>query len=150
MAWKLTLAFQATRIYVQAMADIDSILKEIQQLEKEAYQRGRNDAAAEIFAAASQIVPVKDHPAASPPVGKSNGRLKLDIPVIEVIRRIIKKQPGLRGSDVFREAVAQIPDSNLETMERTGRTVLARLKKRGQIMQRSKKWYPKKQLEENR
>lgn len=132
------------------MADTDSILKDIQRLEEKAYQRGWNDAVAKILAAASQGMTVREThvPAAPPSVGKGTDPLKPEIPVIEVIHGIIKERPGLRGSDVFRRAVIKIPGSNFKTMERTGRTCLARLKNRGRIMQRSKKWYPKKQPEE--
>lgn len=133
------------------MTDTDSILKEIRRLEKEAYQRGWNDAVAKILAAASQGMPINEHTASAvpPSAGKGNGPLKSEIPIIEMIHGIIKERPGLRGADVFREAVTRIPGSDFKTMDRSGRTALKRLKDRGRIMQRSKKWYPKKESEKN-
>ena len=134
------------------MADTDSILKEIQRLENEAYQRGWNDAVEKILAAASSGgMPANEPPAAAAPpsVSKSNGSPNPEMPVIELIYGIIKERPGLRGADVFREAVTRMPGSNFKTMDRSGRTALSRLKERGRIIQRSKKWYPKKELEEN-
>jgi len=130
------------------MADADSILKDIRRLEKEAYQRGWHDAVAKLVAVASQGMAVNKHPAAPSPVGKGNGALKRGASVIGVIHGIIKERPGLRGADVFREAVTRIPGSNFKTMDRSGRTALSRLKGRGLIKQRSKKWYPKKEVVE--
>ena len=129
------------------MADANKILKEIQRLEKEAYQQGWHDAVAKILATASDGVPVNKRPASASRLPAVKSNLKPDIPIIEVIHGIIKERPGLRGVDVFREAVIRKPGSNLTTMDRTGRTALKRLKERGQIMQRSKRWYPKKGIE---
>lgn len=125
------------------MADAESILKEVKRLEKEAYQRGWDDAVARILAAASKDIPVSLLPT------MDSARPKPDIPMIELIHDIIKKHPGLRGASIFRRVVARIPGSDFKTVDRTGRTSLSRLKKRGRIGQINKKWYPRKVREEN-
>ena len=135
------------------MADKDDILEVIRRLEKEAYRRGWNDAVAKILAAASQGMPLAEPTvaAAPSPVGntKGNGHAKPEFSVIELIHSVIKERPGLRGAEVFREAVNRKPGTDFKTMDRSGRTALSRLKKRGRIMQRSKKWYPRKEVAQN-
>lgn len=130
------------------MADTDTILKEIHRLEKEAYQRGWNDAAAKIVAVASQGVPVAKQPSPkgadaqdlAPKKGRSERR-EHAIPIIDVILGVIQDRPGLRGAEIFREAVNRVSGSNFKTMDRSGRTALARLKTRGKIRIRQKRWY---------
>ena len=126
------------------MTTTEKIMQVISELEREAYQKGWTDAFANIMAAASQRMPVTERPvpAVTPPVQKANGQSEPGASVIEVISGIIKDQPGLRGVEVFRRAVAKIPGSDFKTMDRSGRTTLSRLKQRGKIRQRGKKWYP--------
>jgi hypothetical protein len=129
------------------------LISELERLEREAYQKGWSDAVANILAAAKQ-----------PPMGKpitSGGNVRLrysdeeeqeaaeaaarppnGVSTIQVIRDIINAEPGLKGAEVFRKALPLIPGATMKTMDRTGRTALARLKSRGQIHQRDKKWYP--------
>ena len=134
------------------MSDTNGIIEEIGRLEKEAYQRGWNDAADNILAAARQgksavIRLGPDMPLAPISSKDETGgeRVGPSTPVIDVICDVINDRPGLRGADIFREAVNRVPGSEFKKMDRTGRTALARLKNRGRIYQRSKKWYPKKE-----
>ncbi len=118
----------------------------VEALQKEAYRNGWNDAVASIVAAASKE-PGAARP--TPATTKRNVRPKGGMPAIGVIFGIIKEKPGLRGIDIFKEAVRRIHGADLKTMDRTGRTALSRLRKRGMIRTREKKWYPVEEVGRN-
>lgn len=139
---------------LSGMAKPYDILEEIKRLEREAFQRGWNEAVAKIMEAARQAAKQNSAPTASEaqPVERRAAGLgsmptSYEVPVIDVILGVITDRPGLRGAEVFREAVKRVPGSDFKRMDRTGRTALARLKDRGRIFQRGKKWYPKKETE---
>ncbi len=118
----------------------NDIIALIEAREKVAYQKGWDDAFARMMAAANvATVPVSD-------AGVRDHRRipprKPERSIVQVILDIIKDQPGKRGADIFREAVNRVEGSDFKTMDRTGRTALARLKKRGKIRIRNKRWYP--------
>jgi hypothetical protein len=132
---------------------VEQIMRIIEKREKEAYQKGWNDAVANIVAAASQGMPAGTlHPAqaARRPrtrLIENHSEHRAGTKAIDVILQIISERPGLRGIEVFKEAVARMPGSDLKTMDRTGRTALKRLRERGKITQRAKRWLPVKEAE---
>jgi len=123
---------------------VAEVLAIVRRLEREAYQKGWRDAVAAIQEAAGQVTAVvRERPRLKRPamvLGK--GRASYKMPVIDIIFQVISEHPGLRGSDIFREAVERVPGSDFKTMDRTGRTALMRLRKRGKIEQRNGKWFP--------
>ena len=121
---------------------ITQIVTQIEAREKAAYEKGWQDAVANIVAAARQGVP-----ATTKPIEKTRTEpLRPERPIVTVIEDIIKEHPGWRGADIFREAVNRVEGSEFKTMDRTGRTALMRLKKRGKIMKREQRWYPVKDI----
>ena len=110
------------------------------QREEEIYQRGWKDAVAHIVATASQGGPIISKPTLRQTPRREP--LTPERPIILVVEDIIREEPGLRGADIFRRVVQRVPGADFKTMDRTGRTALARLQKRGKIRNRNKRWYP--------
>jgi len=124
--------------------NFDDIMRQIKQQIGEAYQRGWQDAVAAIATAAQNVdFAMPSTPIADILVEPADNEGSMSI--IDVIYNLIKEQPGQRGVDIFRKAVTRVPGSNFVVMDRSGRTALSRLRVRGQIFQRSKKWYPKRE-----
>ncbi|MDA1326997.1 MAG: hypothetical protein O3C34_19930 [Proteobacteria bacterium] len=142
---KKWLEFLPSREYNHSMVEISDVIKLIQRLQQEAFEAGWKAGIDSIFEAASKgrAEPVKSirlEPAH--PMDEFEKPTEATKPAVQIIQDVIKELPGLRGADVFREAVKRIPGSDFKKMDRTGRTALKRLKERRKIHQRDKKWYP--------
>lgn len=118
----------------------------VAEIEREAYQRGWDDAVRKILAAAQQGTPVAEQSAPEAPAAKQDkgATPTYDTPIIELVKQIVHDKPGLRGFQVVREITARDPSVAPEVADRTGRTSLSRLSKRGKIVQRKQRWYPAK------
>lgn len=120
----------------------DRFMRLIDEIKREEYERGWNDAVKSLVAAARKGIPAPDHrPNAVPtPPMQDDGTS-----VIDMVQSVIQDRPGLRGAQIVRFVVAKVPGSDRKAMDRTCRTALSRLKKRGRIEQRKKRWYLKKE-----
>mgnify|MGYP003651102561 FL=1 len=131
------------------MSARNDILRNLERLEQEAYKKGWDAAIAHVLSAAQKSVqPSLDliPPAASvlpaPPAVPS--RVAGQEPsVIELTLSAIKAGNGLPGHVVAKLVQSAFPTSRHKAIERTVRTALARLKERGNIEIRDKKWFPK-------
>ena len=117
----------------------DRFMRLIDEIKRDEYQRGWNDAIRSILAAArKEMAPPGHRPDAVPmPSTQEDGAS-----VIDMVQSVIQDKPGLRGAQIVRSVVAKVPGADRKAMDRTCRTALSRLKKRGKILQRGKRWYP--------
>ena len=65
-----------------------------------------------------------------------------DTPIIDMVHQIVQEKPGLKGHQIVKAVVSRDPTISFKVADRTGRTSLARLRKRNKIIQRNRKWYP--------
>ena len=116
----------------------------IADIEREAYQKGWDDAVRKILAAAQQGTPLSSQPAPKGMVteAKKPSPPQYDTPIIELVHQIVQEKPGLKGHQVVKNIILLDPTINFKVADRTGRTSLARLRKRNKIIQRNRKWYP--------
>jgi hypothetical protein len=114
-------------------AHLKSLVDDIQ---RQAYQRGWEDAVASILEAARSKAGVAALP--SPVLGAPHQPSQ---PMIDIVREIIRSHPGARGSQIVSEVQKVRPEQTRKSLDRTVRTALMRLKKRGAIESRSGVWY---------
>jgi len=133
------------------MLTIQDITRAIAELERAAYRKGWDDAVAQIVSAVSQRSSTAAQVATSTRASLSASSTKIvgtggvsnGPTTIDIMLDIIQEQPGLRGAEVIKATAARKPGSTLKAVDRTGRTALARLRKRGRIEQRDGRWYPR-------
>lgn len=104
------------------------------EAEKAAYQKGWDDAVAKIVAAASGNTSLFYLAKPKPKASTSHSPYK--VPIVDLVASIIRERPGLRGVDIVREVTLRDPSISFKVADRTGRTHLGRLRKRGQIEKR--------------
>lgn len=119
---------------------VSKIRPVIEEIERAAYQRGVNDTLARIMAIAKPNgTAVMQQPlsfSASAPTASKR-------PMIDVVRELIRTSPGLRGTAIVDAVSVGNPQKERKSIDRTTRTALMRLKKRGLIESRSGAWFPK-------
>ena len=120
------------------------ILALIADMQREAYQKGWNDAVKKILAAAQQGTPLSSQPAPKgpEPVAEKPSSPQYDTPIIQMVYQIVQEKPGLKGHQVVKAIISRDPTISLKVADRTGRTSLSRLRKRNKIIQQNRKWYP--------
>jgi hypothetical protein len=122
--------------YRDAMDQWAQLKAIIEDIEQRAYQRGWDDAVAHILKAAKSpsLRSVLPSAAIVPPHHSNQ-------PMIDMVREIIRSHPGARGSEIVTEVQKVRPDQPRKSLDRTVRTALMRLKKRGAIESRGGVWY---------
>lgn len=144
--------FRPTQAKTSGMAEFDDILVAVAAREERAFQRGWKAAVDHILAAAKSaakppsIAPLTEA-LANPPSPSGSEPRRYDPPIIDVVYDIIAKVPGLRGAQIVSSVVVKVPGSDRKAMDRTCRTALARLNKRGRIEKRNRSWFLKKEAE---
>ncbi len=114
----------------------------IAQVEREAYQRGHDDAVKKIMAAAQPASP-------SPPTTAKQKpnvwalSFSRDKSVVKTVQDIIATYPGQRGTTLVDMVAKLSPGRDRKSVDRTVRTALMRLKKRQLIEPRDGKWWTK-------
>ena len=89
---------------------LEEIRALIEARERAAYQKGWSDAVTRLLAAAKvEAVPASETGTlvAKRPIGAP----KPSRPIVQVILDVIKEKPGLRGAEIFREAVNRVGGS---------------------------------------
>ena len=125
------------------MGALDELKRIVAETESRAYQRGWDDAVAHILAAARETktprqisMPLGDtHTEDGPPQGER--------PMIDEVYNWIRLAPGTRGAAIVNAVFHDHPQKDRKSLDRTVRTALMRLKKRGAIENRNGAWYPK-------
>jgi hypothetical protein len=129
------------------MSKIDKIVQLVQEIEREAYERGREAMASHIMAAAKTQLngeqPANRAVVAALAAGPPSG------PMADRVLRVIKATPGQPGYAVIKAISDASPGSDRKSLDRTCRTAFGRLKKRGLIETRAGKWFPKEARPEN-
>jgi hypothetical protein len=122
----------------QWTAEIERI---IAQVERAAYQKGWNDALARVVNVARNPMPPEQQQ--SLPLQTANAD-DADTPItmIQMVKETIADRPGLRGADIVSAVHQRMPDKERKSIDRTARTAIMRLKKRGQIEPIGGKWFP--------
>jgi hypothetical protein len=131
---------------------MDSWLLEIKKIidkiaderERTAYQRGWSDCRAQVVAVTASMPGI----ALQPQVPESYYRTP-ERPIIDVVHDLIKASPGLRGTAIVDAMMMGNPKKNRKSMDRTTRTALMRLKKRGAIFSDGGVWFPIEVVEES-
>ena len=116
----------------------ERFMRLIDEIKREEYQRGWNDAVENLVAAARMGITAPDHPPDAVPMPPTQ---EDGTSVIDMVQSVIQDKPGRRGVIILKE-VANRMGAEFKVIDRTGRTSLSRLKKRGKIVQRGNKWYP--------
>jgi len=118
--------------------DINKRLKPIlDEYAREQYQRGWNDAIAHVMKA---VQPVGQQ--ALPLTMKRQIETEDEHNVITLVEHNVRQIPGQRGRDIVHTIATAFPGRDIKTMDRTVRTALARLLKRGKVMSQDGRWYP--------
>ena len=128
---------------VPVMSDPFKAFREIiAQVEREAYQRGHDDAVKKIMAAAQPEAP---SPVAATKQKPSVYTLHFnrDKSVVKTVQDIIATYPGQRGTTLVDMVAKLSPGRDRKSVDRTVRTALMRLKKRQIIEPRDGKWWMK-------
>lgn len=121
------------------LVEIKKIVDKIaEERERDAYQRGWNDCRAQIVAAAQMPGLYANQPQLPLPSGLYKAPER---PIIDVVHDLIKTTPGLRGTAIVDAMMLGNPRKNRKSMDRTTRTALMRLKKRGAIVSDHGVWY---------
>ncbi len=117
-----------------SQSDVERLLAEVERMKREAYDRGWRDAIGAVRKTMRKEINALSRPsagAASTTVVKREHR-----GVPSMVVNIIKERPGLRGVEIV-EAAQEHGDTN----QRTIRTALRRLRKKGKIEQRDGHWF---------
>lgn len=121
---------------------IEKITSLIEEAKNEAYSRGYNDAINAMNAAVSAVTPkvrvidpASIGPYAETPANRPRGR---PATAINLVQTMINERPGLKGAEIVRALGKQ----GTPVLDRTMRSCLRRLKTKGDVRQRAKRWYP--------
>jgi hypothetical protein len=115
----------------------------ITQIEQTSYQRGWDAAVQHIMEAAKRpVLTDLPDPPSIPFPRPTNRLIEATQPLITLVRVFVRTYPGNRGSHIVKAMREVFPQSDRKSIERTTRTALGRLKKRGLIENRGGSWYP--------
>ncbi len=121
---------------------VDEIKRIIAQVERDAYQKGWNAALEHVVNVARKPIPQEQQQPL--PFQVINGKADINEPMtmIQMVTETIADHPGLRGVDIVAAVHKRMPGKERKSIDRTARTAIMRLKKRGKIEAIGGKWFP--------
>ena len=123
----------------------------IAEIEREAYKKGWDAALRHVVDIASnpaqpaqRSLPLVSEPLVNNALnGATIAQSSATLTMVDVVGQVVRHSPGLRGTDIVSAIHGVNRDKDRKAMDRTVRTALLRLRKKGAIVSRDGGWYPK-------